>query len=138
MSQVVQTEKSFVLLAFEAVSPDRDSIGRVHVVDGESGEELYRLDSVAPTGALAFDDSTGELLAAVDGGTLRTIDVATGNVISEVETAATSGMSTTPNCGLTTAAAAASAVAPSLLPRMRAAPPRSSTRAPAASPRAFR
>ena len=48
-------------------------------------------------------------------------------------TAATMGMSTTPNCGFTNAAAAAKAAAPSLLPRMSAARPNSRISAPAAS-----
>ena len=68
--------------------PDGD--GRTFVIDGETGEEIFHVDSSVPAATLIFDEANGQLVAGMFDGTIWTIDVATGEVISRVATTATS------------------------------------------------
>lgn len=64
--------------------------GQIFLLDGETGREVLRIETDLPAQRIAFDNSTGELLAAMDGGSLLTIDVATGEIIHSVATTASS------------------------------------------------
>jgi hypothetical protein len=62
------------------------------ILDGATGEEVFRISMGTLTGPeqLAFDDATGELIAALPDGRVRTIDLDSRQVVSEAGTGATS------------------------------------------------
>jgi hypothetical protein len=65
---------------------------RVLVVDGETGEEVFRIDRDAGATAVTFDDSSGELLAMFSDGSLVTIDLDIQQVVADIQTGVASGV----------------------------------------------
>ncbi|MDH3682764.1 MAG: protein kinase, partial [Acidimicrobiia bacterium] len=63
--------------------------GSTAVVDGRTGEEVFRLDDLAAS-AVILDDAAGELVAGTFEGAIVTVELATGLVVSRVETTAAS------------------------------------------------
>ncbi|MEM7286479.1 MAG: BTAD domain-containing putative transcriptional regulator [Actinomycetota bacterium] len=77
--------------AFGAVTPGgADGRGLIHIRDARTGEDLHRIPISWPAMRLAFDQVRGHLLAVTDRGKLITVDPATGEVLADVQTAATS------------------------------------------------
>lgn len=64
--------------------------GRTVVMDGETGEEVFHVNSPVPATKFVFDETRGQLLASMFDGTIMTIDLATGEVVSTVGTTSTS------------------------------------------------
>ncbi len=81
---------SLVAIGF-AIDGDPDGIGRTFVIDGETGEEIFHVNSAVPAERLVFDEANGELVAGMFDGTIMTIDIATREVVSQVATTTTSG-----------------------------------------------
>ena len=52
-------------------------------------EQLYRVDTTAPAASIAFDPNTLELVAGMVDGSVMTVDLVTGDLVSSVATAAT-------------------------------------------------
>ena len=73
-----------------ASSNGSDAVGRVFVLHAESGELAFQLDTPEPVTSLVFDGPAGELIALGVGGNVATIDVETGELVSEVEAQAVS------------------------------------------------
>ena len=63
------------------------------VLDGMTGEELFRFDSSSSlkSSVYTFDEAAGELIVGNQDGTILTVDLTTQEVISEVRTNARSG-----------------------------------------------
>ena len=68
----------------------REGDSVTYILDGDTGEEIFHLDSNRAVQALTFDSTTGELIAALKGGRIMTIDLTTREVVSDVETTTTS------------------------------------------------
>ena len=90
---------AFPLVYFEAGSSSvsgalqpQTELGRVLVVDGETGQEVFRIDRDAAPTAVTFDDSSGELLAMFSDGSLVTIDLDTQQVVADIQTGVASGV----------------------------------------------
>jgi len=66
--------------------------GVLVVLDGETGGELFRIDGDSAFTVFAFDDPANELVVGSADGTLTTIDLATGESVAQVGTAATSNL----------------------------------------------
>ncbi len=74
-----------------ALQPQTEG-GRVLVIDGETGEEVFRVDRDSGATAVAFDDSSGELLAMFSDGSLVTIDIDTQQVVADIQTGVASAV----------------------------------------------
>ena len=79
---------SLVAMSFDVV--ERDVAGRTFVVDGESGEVVFEVESPVPATVIEFDEANGQLLAGMLDGTIWIIDISSGEVIEQVETTTTS------------------------------------------------
>jgi serine/threonine protein kinase/DNA-binding winged helix-turn-helix (wHTH) protein len=66
--------------------------GILVVLDGETGAELFRVESSSARTEFVFDDQANELVVGAADGTLTTIDLATGESIAQVGTDATSNL----------------------------------------------
>ena len=64
--------------------------GVLIVLDGATGAERFRIESPAPVSLTDWDPTTNELLAAMLDGRLMTVDLETGEVVSEVASTTTS------------------------------------------------
>jgi hypothetical protein len=64
--------------------------GRTFVIDGETGEEIFHVNSPVPALRLIFDEPNGQLVAGMSDGTIMTIDILTREIVSEVSTTTTS------------------------------------------------
>ena len=74
-----------------AVEPDGGAgIGRIHLIDARTGTEIDAIETERFVGGVAFDDTTGELVAAVEGIALATFDAASGGLIGEIPLPGTS------------------------------------------------
>ncbi|MGB3735211.1 MAG: protein kinase [Ilumatobacter sp.] len=62
-----------------------DVTGQVVVFDVDTGDEIVRIDHSVPLPWLMFDDTTNELIAVEQGGSILTIDLETGQVLDTVE-----------------------------------------------------
>ena len=71
-----------------ALQPQTEG-GRVLVVDGETGEELFRVDRDVGVRVVTFDDNTGELIAAFYDGSIVTVDLETQEVVAETNSGVT-------------------------------------------------
>ena len=79
--------------SFAAVSHeefDTGDRGRLRVLDVDTGDELFRIDTTAPATSLTFDPARLELIAGMSDGELITVDLVTGDVAATVATSATS------------------------------------------------
>lgn len=81
---------SLVALGF-AIDDDPAGDGRILVIDGETGEEIFQVNSPVPAQRLTFDDARGQLIAGMFDGSIMTIDIATRQAISQVSATTTSG-----------------------------------------------
>ena len=59
--------------------------GHTSVIDAETGQEVFHVNSDVPAMELAFDDAERHLIAALFDGTVITIDLESQAIISEVE-----------------------------------------------------
>lgn len=64
--------------------------GVLVILDGETGGELFRIDGDSAFTVFVFDEPANELVVGSGDGTLTTIDLATGESVAQVGTAATS------------------------------------------------
>jgi serine/threonine protein kinase/DNA-binding SARP family transcriptional activator/WD40 repeat protein len=67
-----------------------EGAGLLYVLDGETGEELFQVDSTDPAVNLTWDFTAGQLVAGMEGGSVMTVDLVTGEIVSTVATTATS------------------------------------------------
>ncbi len=63
--------------------------GRLQVVDATTGEQLFVLDTDAPAASMSFDPTSLELIAGLADGSVITVALLTGDIISSVATTAT-------------------------------------------------
>ncbi|MFK8024255.1 MAG: protein kinase [Ilumatobacter sp.] len=63
--------------------------GLAVVLDAHTGRETLRIDLPRHPQAAAIDETTGELIVAMSGGAVRTLDLATGEEIAEVTSSTT-------------------------------------------------
>ncbi len=63
--------------------------GRIRIVDATTGEQLFQIDTAAIPASLTFDLSNQELVAGMVDGSVLTVDLVTGDVVSSVATTAT-------------------------------------------------
>ena len=79
--------------SFAAVSTQNfdatNSSGRLQVVDATTGEQLFVLDTDAPAASMSFDPTSLELIAGLADGSVITVALLTGDIISSVATTAT-------------------------------------------------
>ena len=68
------------------------AIGELFVLDGETGDVLFNVDSPLPAENMTFDIERNELVAAMFGGTVMTVDLSTGEVVSEVAASTTTNL----------------------------------------------
>ena len=59
------------------------------VIDGTSGDEILRITMPLPPSATAFDEAAGQLIGAIVDGSIITIEISTGEIVSQVETTTT-------------------------------------------------
>jgi len=64
--------------------------GRTFVINAETGEEIFHINSPLPAVELIFDEANGQLIAGMFDGTIWTIDIASREVVSQVATTTTS------------------------------------------------
>ena len=57
--------------------------GRTFVINGETGEEIFHVDTPTPAASIAFDEARGRLVIATFDGTIRVIDLDTGAFTTE-------------------------------------------------------
>ena len=87
---VATTEDGSLIAIGYGIPAGPDGDGLTIVADGNNGEEIFRVTTPLPAGALTFDEATGQLLAMIIDGSLVTIDLSIGEIVSEVESGATS------------------------------------------------
>ena len=79
--------------SFAAVSTQKfdatNSTGRLRVVDAITGEQLFELDTTAPAASMNFDPTRLELIAGLADGSVITVDLVGGDIVSSVATTAT-------------------------------------------------
>ena len=82
------------LVAVGFAFPDSpDGVGRTFVIDGETGEEIFHVNSPVPAERLIFDEANGQLIAGMFDGTIMTIDIeAREEVGPPVATTTTTGL----------------------------------------------
>ncbi|MDH3247398.1 MAG: protein kinase [Acidimicrobiia bacterium] len=66
--------------------------GRIVVLDGETGEQVFSIDTEAIPRPVVFDDSAGELIVGMSDGSIITIDLETEEIVSTVESGAASNI----------------------------------------------
>ena len=62
-----------------------EGVGRVVVLDGETGEEVFRINTQVRPQTPVFDDAAGELLVGMMDGSIITVDIESQRIVSEVE-----------------------------------------------------
>ena len=72
------------LIAVGGASPEGG--GLIIVLDAETAEEVFSVDTAAPVTTFVFDDAAGELVAGLFTGQVVTVDLAAQELVSEVET----------------------------------------------------
>lgn len=58
--------------------------GQITVLDAETAEPLFQIDAPEPATSMIFDSSTNELIAGLTAGEVITIDLTTGEIVSQV------------------------------------------------------
>jgi serine/threonine protein kinase/WD40 repeat protein/DNA-binding winged helix-turn-helix (wHTH) protein len=86
-SVAVDPSGSFVAASFQA--NDTAQTGRLHVLDAETGNELFLIETTSPATSLTFDPTTLELIAGMADGQVMAVDLVTGEIASTVTTRAT-------------------------------------------------
>lgn len=66
--------------------------GVLVVLEGETGGEIFRVESKSAATVFVFDGASDELVVGAADGTLTTIDLATGESVAQVGTAASSNL----------------------------------------------
>jgi WD40 repeat protein len=84
----IDSTGSFAAVGFQDFDATNGT-GRVHVVDATTGKQLFRIDTAAPAASLTFDPTTLELVAGMVDGSVMTVDLVTGDIVSSVTTTAT-------------------------------------------------
>ena len=64
--------------------------GRTFVINGETGEEIFHVDSPHPAVTLVFDEANSQLIAGMEDRSIWTIDIATRDVVAKVDATTTS------------------------------------------------
>lgn len=80
------------LIAASYIASTEQGTGLTQILDGETGEELLRLETEAPFVRLALDQDASELVAAGFDNTITTFDIETGAVIAVTTTSAPSSI----------------------------------------------
>ena len=87
----VSSDGSLVAAGF-AFDNDPEGDGRTFVIDGQTGEELFHINTPAPAQRLIFDEVNAQLIAGLFDGSILTIDIATQRVVSETTITRTSDL----------------------------------------------
>ena len=87
----VTSDGSLVAAGF-AFDNDPEGDGRTFIIDGQTGEEIFHINTPAPAQSLIFDEANNQLIAGMFDGSILTIDIAASEVVSKVVITRTSDL----------------------------------------------
>jgi WD40 repeat protein len=88
---VADPSGSFVAISEAVRDPEidvADGVGRLHVLDATTGDELHQIETTVPAASITFDPTTRELIAGMADGGVMTVDLDSGAITSTVATSA--------------------------------------------------
>lgn len=84
----IDSTGSFAAVSFEDFDATNGT-GRLSIVDVTTGEQLFLVNTPSPAASLTFDSTSLELVAGMVDGSMATIDLVTGDIVSSATTTAT-------------------------------------------------